>query len=125
MTTYQAADTHDNTGALVALDPQPSSEGIQTADRVYCAGAAYDAGADFIILRFKGLLSPAQLAALYAALGLTSSVDNEGTFHLPQDIGRTTWGDYNGRAIRPESPKFRMGFYRDVEIMIGELVEIT
>ena len=121
--TYQWADEFDNTAGLADVSPQPQSEGVLDSVVVYAiSGEAYPDGVQYAVWRYS-MVTPDQLATLYTALGLTTAYYNEGTVKTNAGGNRTTFTNYNAIVLKPLNPKFKFGFYRDVEFIV-RLVEV-
>lgn len=122
MTSYQIASGHNNAAGLTALDPQPASDGILDGVRIEAlSGAVYADGAPYTIWRYPGLLSETQYGSLLTQTGLATARYAEVTVKTNASADRATWTNYNAIIVKPFNPRYRKGFYRDVEFIVKML----
>jgi len=119
MSSYQIAAAFDNAAGLTALDPQPSSDGVLDASRVTAvSGKVYADGTPYTIWRYAKEITETQYASLLTQMGLTSVVSLKVTVKTNAGGNRATWSNYNAIIVKPEAPKYRKGFYRDIEFVV-------
>ena len=123
---YSIADTHDNSAGLATVNPQPVCPGLLWPKRIVTAGRIpIDDG--FALTRWiYSMIPPETYVALLSTFGLTTALYNDVTVSIISE-DRTTFVNYNGRIIKPESDKdirYRNGFYRDVKFIITKLIPI-
>jgi hypothetical protein len=111
---------------LDAIVPQPRTDStVQAVQRSYgVSGVVHEQGL-WIPLQWSSLGTVASYQALLAQLGLTSALQAEGTWYLPDH--EYTWRRYNGIAIRPaQGDDIRRSnyFISDVTIRVIKLVAL-
>ncbi len=115
--TYQIAAGQNNAAGLTALTPQPASDGLLDAKTVYAVSRAIYGDGLFTIWRYT-MLSETEYASLLTQTGLTSVRYAEVTVKTNAGGNRAIWSNYNAIIQRAVNPRYRRGFYRDVEFTV-------
>lgn len=107
---------------LVAMTPQPASNGVEYAVRDLGIDGSVSEQGLFIELHWSALGSIAEYTTLLGQFGLSSATTARVTVYVPGlDYAFTR---YNGLAVRPEKGK-DMGrrdyFLRDIRIIVKDL----
>jgi hypothetical protein len=123
MTTYKVKTGHDQALiSLVAVAPQPMSEGIKPTRRTFAAdGAVYDE-ARYVELEFSNVGSVTAYQALLTQFGILSVTSFDVTVYVRSET--FAWVRMNGTAVRPEPGRevqWRRFFPRNVTILIKDL----
>ncbi len=122
MSAYKVKDGHNQAlEDLVALDPQPKSEGVKCTRRSFAAdGTPIDEGR-YIELVWSMLPDVTTYQSVLSQLGIQSALSNQVTAYVRDET--FAWVRVNGLAIRPEPGRdVRWTYFpRDVTILIRDV----
>lgn len=106
---------------LVLIDPQPTSDGVQTTRRTHSANATIFGEGRYIELRWAVVEDESILDDILSVFGLDGAdTTSEVTIHVPQPP-IMAYNYFNGIAVRPEiGPDLRRRdyFLRDLVVLV-------
>lgn len=101
MTTYKVAlGFNTATADLVAISPQPKSQGIRPTRRTYSADTTINDEGTYCELEFSALQDETEYQALLAQFGIDSSLSAQVSVYIRNGV--YTFGTYNAIAIQPQ-----------------------
>jgi hypothetical protein len=126
MSTYRVKTGH---GAalvdLVALSPQPRSEGVMATQRTHAASGLVYEQALFVRLEWNVLGDAADYLAVLTAFGLASASQANVTIYARNQ--RYAWQRYNGVSVLPEVGRdvtWDRSFPRGISVIVRDLVAL-
>lgn len=123
MSSYRVKTGHDQALVdLVAMAPQPRSEGVLRVRRTYAAGGAVIEEGRYIELVWDLVGTIAAFQALLTQFGLGVALTSEVTIYAPEQY--YAYNRFNGTAIRPELGRDvsrNTYFIRNITILVRDL----
>lgn len=120
---YLVAEGHDVAlVSLTALDPQPTTRGVQFTERVFNLDGSFTQIGPYCELLFPPLESGDDYLALLAQFGLDDEDSNPVTVYLRNN--RLQWTRYNATAMLPgigQEGAWQDYFMRNVVILLTAL----